>query len=306
VTIDFGKIAPYLKDPLVLIGFVLFLAFLFARQLLKSGIIPPVGAGPGAQILRLILHYGFILGVIIVLLGFGLKYRDITEHEQKTLLGLIVSELQYNLYVTSELEKNADTLSNAAETIAGVLRIERIRINYGLFPTENIDPNMDQHPDLYNIRFDWLSKSGLLDDQDELRKFREQNSAIMRMIDRTLSTVNSLGDRHASRYTIQRSAYDANLYILRKINIVDITQLSSLYAKTDAVRQQYFRIADSVAEYFNTIKSYCQHSIPDRTALGAALASERLTIRLLKDQKEELKSLRIQIQEQARRISISL
>ena len=38
--IDFEKIAPYLQDPLVLIGFVVFLFLSFARYLVKQGIFP--------------------------------------------------------------------------------------------------------------------------------------------------------------------------------------------------------------------------------------------------------------------------
>jgi hypothetical protein len=45
--IDFVKVAPYLKDPLVLIGFFLFICFLFARLLVKQRVIPPLPADIG-------------------------------------------------------------------------------------------------------------------------------------------------------------------------------------------------------------------------------------------------------------------
>jgi hypothetical protein len=76
MNIDFTKIAPYLKDPLVLIGFFLFLAFIFARYILKKGIIPPLPATLGYKILKIILLYGFLLGILLILLGFGLRYRQ--------------------------------------------------------------------------------------------------------------------------------------------------------------------------------------------------------------------------------------
>ena len=37
---SFGSLAPYLKDPLVLVGFLLLLFFGILRTLIKSGIIP--------------------------------------------------------------------------------------------------------------------------------------------------------------------------------------------------------------------------------------------------------------------------
>lgn len=295
----FEKLAPYLKDPLVLIGFMLFLAFLFSRKLLSSGIIPPIGSGRGAKVLRLLLHYGFAIGILIILLGFGLKYRDMSEQEQKTAIGLLHSELRHNAYVATELLKNTITLTNAASTVAGVLRIERLRINSGLFPAENLDTRVEENADLYNQRFDWLVTSGLLKDKTELRRFREQNAAITRTVDRTITTVMSLGDRNASRYVIQDAAYHANLPVLRKVTVVRVEDIASLYAKTSEVREKYFRIAESVIEYLTATKSYCLSDVPDRAALGAALAAERLTMRLLASQKTELQSLADEIARQA-------
>jgi hypothetical protein len=291
VTIDFSTIAPYLKDPLVLIGFFLFLSFLFARRLIASGIIPPVGAGRGAQIIRLILHYGFLFGVLVAALGFGLKYKGLSEDEQRTAIGLLTSELQHNIYVADELKKNTETLVNAAQTVSDVLRDERFQINHGLFPSDNADPGVEQNSDLYHERFEWLQTSGLLSNENELRRFREQNAAIKRTIDRTISTVRSLGDRNASRYVMSRSAFDANLPILRKITIANPEKLAGLYAKTFEEREKYFRVAESVEEYLIAVQKYCEASMPDRTQLAAVLAAERLTMRLLPEQKSNLEQI---------------
>src|SRR6516164_3019971 len=70
----FGKIAQYLANPLVLIGFVLFLAFGIHRALISSGIIPPLDQAGGSVVVRLILRYGFLLAVLLIVLGFGYAY----------------------------------------------------------------------------------------------------------------------------------------------------------------------------------------------------------------------------------------
>lgn len=288
---DFSKFAPYLKDPLVLVGFVVFVGFLFAKRLLASGIIPPVGAGRGAAIIRLLMHYGFIIGLLIVLLGFGLKYQELSESEQRAAAGIMRSELEHNAYVAGELAKNSETLFNAAMAVAGVVRMDRLKINFGLFAADNIDPSKPQNADLYNQRFEWLQTSGLLDDPEELRRFREQNAAVVRSIDRTLETVKSLGDRKAARYVINRNAYDANLPVLRKMTIFEPQRFSSLYARTAEVRETYFRVAESVEQYLVAMRAYCAFSSPDRDALGAVLAAERLTARLLPAVKADLDSV---------------
>jgi hypothetical protein len=69
---DFSKVAPYLTNPLVLIGLMLLLFFGVHRALIKSRILSPVNSTASNTIVRLLLHYGFIVALLLVLLGFGL------------------------------------------------------------------------------------------------------------------------------------------------------------------------------------------------------------------------------------------
>ena len=300
----FGKIAPYLSDPLVLVGFVLFVGLSLARALLGSDIIPPVGPGRGADIVRLLLHYGFATGLIVIVLGFGLKYRELSQIEQRNAVGLIQSELDHNLHVVGELQKNTTTLTNAALTVAEILRDERFPISSGLFPPSNINPDVEEDPDLYNKRYEWLASSGLLQDSEVVTKHTKQMDAVVRTINRTESTIRSLADRGATRYIVQRSAFDSNLPILRKVRITDTTKLAELYAQAVQIRQEYFRVADSVVEYLVAVREFCATDLPDHAELGGVLASERLTVRLLEKSSSELDALAKRIKESWRRMEL--
>lgn len=295
MTPDFAEIAPYLKSPLVLIGFCLFLAFLFARKLLTSGIIPPIGAGRGAQIIRLLLLYGFVIGVLVIVLGFGLKYRELSRERQLAAVGLVVSELQHNLYVVHELQDNTRTLVAVAMTVASVLRNPRFAINSGLFPERNITGTLKKSANLYIERYRWLIRSGLLHDRRQLHLFREQNAAIVQTIDVTISTVRSLGDQSGRRYVISEAAYDADLPILRKVTIVRTDAIGNLYAESQEARDNYYRVAASVTEYLEAVRHYCRYNVPNQAALGAALASERLTLHLLSSMRHDFRVLSIAI-----------
>jgi hypothetical protein len=90
---------------------------------------------------------------------------------------------------------------------------------------------------------------------------------------------------------MSRSAFDANLPILRKITIANPEKLAGLYAKTFEEREKYFRVAESVEEYLIAVQKYCEASMPDRTQLAAVLAAERLTMRLLPEQKSNLEQI---------------
>jgi hypothetical protein len=69
----FAKIAQYLTHPLVLIGFVLMLVFGTYKQLIKSGLLAQTSKAESSKIIKLMLQYGFWLGLIIVLTGFTLQ-----------------------------------------------------------------------------------------------------------------------------------------------------------------------------------------------------------------------------------------
>lgn len=72
----FEHIAPFLTQPLVLVGFVLMLVFSIHKQLLKAGIIPKLDKQQGGRIVELLLRYGFLLGLVMMLLGFGWKFYE--------------------------------------------------------------------------------------------------------------------------------------------------------------------------------------------------------------------------------------
>ena len=70
----FEKIGPYLKHPLVLIGFLLLLFFGIHSKLISSGIIPKLDQDGGTGILHALLAYGFIVALVLIILGFALTF----------------------------------------------------------------------------------------------------------------------------------------------------------------------------------------------------------------------------------------
>ena len=263
--IKFEQIAPYLEDPLVLIGFIVFLFLSFCRYLVKHGIFPQLEQTGALVILKLILSYGFIIGIVIIGLGFGLKYNELSKSEQLRAVSLILSELKSNKYVVSELDKNTTTLSNTSKTISSILRDDRFKILSGLFPEKNYieHVNSDDLPDLYNERMTWLEGSGLLNDQEEVRKYKEVCSAIVRTVDKTQSTLISLADSDGTRYVVSDSVWTANLDILRKIDLIDISEFAKLYSKMGELRTVYNRVSDIVPEYNLSIKDYIANQNPN-------------------------------------------
>lgn len=67
----FSKIAHYLTNPLVLVGFVLSLFFGIHKLLITSGIIKPVSTYEGSAIVKILLRYGFIIALVTILAGLS-------------------------------------------------------------------------------------------------------------------------------------------------------------------------------------------------------------------------------------------
>ncbi len=84
----FEKVAKHLTRPLVLIGFVLMLIFGIHKLIVQSGLLPQVTQQAGGEIIKLILQYGFWLGLVVAVLGFG--HSVLTSYLEKKLLSTYV------------------------------------------------------------------------------------------------------------------------------------------------------------------------------------------------------------------------
>jgi hypothetical protein len=77
----FEDIAPYLTQPLVLVGFVLFTFFGAERALLKAGLIPRLTPRAGETVMQRLMCYRFVLVLLAIVLGFSLAlYRGERGH----------------------------------------------------------------------------------------------------------------------------------------------------------------------------------------------------------------------------------
>lgn len=191
----------------------------------------------------------------------------------------------------NELHENTATLSHLATTVRDLVRTPRFRILAGRFPPENVDPQADQSQlaDLYNQRMDWLVGSGLLADPDEARRYREACGAIVRTIDLTATTVQSLGDPRWARYRVHDEVWTAQASAVQAISFTDVAQIPAPYATARDARTKYDRVARLVPEYLSGVRAFCSLPAPERAELGAALASERLTAQLLPAYEEQVR-----------------
>jgi hypothetical protein len=84
---QFEKIAPYLGNPLVVVGLCLLLFFGVHRALVKAGILAKLSQRQSSAIIRLLLKHGFAVAIITIVLGFAyglLRFQVVQkEHVQQ-------------------------------------------------------------------------------------------------------------------------------------------------------------------------------------------------------------------------------
>lgn len=310
---EFEKIAPYLQDPLVLIGFFLLLAFSFSRALLKRGVIPPLPATAGFKILKTILLYGFVIGLLLIFLGFGLKYaelrarenqareelqsrekqaqidRDIKAQKEKELheedlarqqntVALLRVELQDNLGVANELRKNTIVFLRGVQTITQTVRTPGIELLTVLFPKENVDL---QFPDgqaagLSEKAFETLETTRLHQNQLELQKFTAAANVITSSIDLQMSTLRKLADPDHTRYRFQSQVWETNLPMLRNVVVGDVPGIEGSYADLQRLRNDYDVVTQHYLEYLDALRQFFDPAkhVVNRASLHTVLSAE--------------------------------
>lgn len=279
---NFAKIAPYLEDPLVLIGFVLFLGFSFCRYLVKHKVIPELPPKFGFIILKQILLYGFLIGLLVIGLGFGLKYEKLSETEQQNAFIMLKNELRHNLTTTSELTKNMANILEKQEIVAQVLRTQGIDIFGVLFPQENVNSSPSKSvQEMVNSSFDTLVSTGLLNDELQLNRFNAAASQVNLTIDNTLSVLQSLQDKSGLRYTVNDEVWKSNLSIYRKVNTFDVTVFQKSLTEIELLRTNYDVTVNHAIDYLATVKEFFSPgNTITRQSLYKVLSKERFSFEM--------------------------
>ena len=228
----------------------------------------------------------------IIILGFGLKYRTLSIGEQNNAVELLRQEFKTNFQAVSNLAKNTEIILTLFTTVAKLLRDERIKILPLIFPAENLSLDINQKPAniLANEAMDQLASSGLLDDKLELRKVTAAGKTVADTVDKTLNTIVSISDTERKRYAITSAVWKANLPILRKVSVVDVTEFQRAYTDMTNLRNSYDVVANHVVTYLEAVREFFRpkNNTVTRSSLSKVLTVERLSVNILKKYSDDL------------------
>lgn len=276
----FHKIAPYLEEPIVLVGLVLFLFFGLARTILEAGVIPILTSRDGYRVIMRLMTYGFVLALVVIVFGSVHKYRELSEEEQKAAVKLLEQEIAGNIAVVGELQKNVENVLRNTRVVHDSLRNPGNRLLSTFFPVENTDPAVEVPASLNYAREQMAiaQAEGLFENELELTKFMQAANAISGTIGRTMQTIENLADVEGTRYRISDEAWKANLPILRKVHVVDVPAFQAIYQDMERLRANYTVSVNYAVQYLKVLQTFFSNDntsyTPER--LASVLAAERI------------------------------
>jgi hypothetical protein len=295
---SFERVAPYLKDPLVLVGFVLLLFFGITRTLFRSGLLKPVPGNKSFEILRAVMLYGFLLGVLVIGLGFGLKYRDLSDADRRSAVQLLKGEFDSNAATVEALRRNTITMLTTFQQTAQAVREPGIKTLDTLFPAENVDGGKHLPPREMAIEaLSSLLEQKLDKNKAEMAKGDAAAKVIAGTIGRTRATIVSLSDQDHERYVVSDSVWQANLPMLHRVHLSAVPEFQKAYASSRKLRSDYDVVCAALLSYIDALRTVFNPKTGiDVEVLAAALAQERQTLTLLNTYGTSLANATAQIQ----------
>ena len=280
MSIDVGGFAPYLKDPLTLIGFVVLVTFWLFGLIVRQEIIPQLSRRDGYSLVTRLVNFGMIVAMAIIVLGFGLKYGEMSSDEHRRVMQLLEEEVGANDGTLNELVLNTDHILNHFLVIATIIRDERIPVIEAMFPSTNLSSDVG-NPDISELVGEAgarLVESGLLESDQELMKANEAAVAIRSTIERVQVVLDMLADDDGKRYVIEEEVLSQHMNILRRLDEYDISGLQSHYSEWRTVRRNYDVVVGYVLEYFNEVARYMnpEEDVFRKGELRSVLTAERL------------------------------
>ncbi len=275
----FSDFAKYLGDPLVLTGFALFLFFGLANAIIRSGLLKQITAKDSFKVLSRLLLLGFIASILITVLAFGLKFRELSKADQHAAISTVQSELSANNITAVEIAGNLEVILRITKVVSQSVRDDGIQISAEFFPWENINPNSDTPTPLMLARagLQGAQDKGLLEDKLARQKFAASGQAISLAISNSREKLSSLADFDGTRYVVRRVAWESNLPIVRRVHVEDISKLEQAYTSLSSARSEYNAVLRYAIDYLDNMETFFDPSdnVVNESRLTKALTSER-------------------------------
>ncbi len=287
----FSQLVPYLKDPLIIIGLVLFLLLFLLRYLLHQQVIKQLPSQLDGPLPRWLLSHAFWLGLLLMLLGVHLKHSNLRAAEQQQARQLLGSEFKQNMATLNVFENKTRQAIQLHEQVSSALRSGDSQILKLIFPVANTLPNTELDITAsVEASFQKLKVSGWLKNPASMAQFNQDKTDIKLEVELLTSGLLALVLDENEHYVIAKEVWTHHAEVYRDMDDFDLALYEDGLIQMEELRDSHVSVLNQSAEFFSVVNDFMARS----TFLGnrdvyEILSQERHSYQLLIIYADELK-----------------
>ncbi len=214
-----------------------------------------------AELPRKVLKNGFLLGLLVTVLGITLKYHQLNKAEQSHALNLIQTEINNNLTTIQQLSQNTQTLLDSHQTISNALRSGDSRIMKLLFPTtEQTADKATQLSQKVEKSFAVLKESNLLKNKTAMNVFNSNKNQINTALNLINQTLASMQDPAGEKYAIKTQIWQNHKEVIAQLDDFDMNAFENSLNSMHALKSQYNQALKDNSDYFFEVSNFAEHN----------------------------------------------
>lgn len=279
---------PYVTSPLVIVGVVLILAFVVFDWLVKREVVSALPGFFETQAGGLLKKHGYLIGVLVALLGLVVTSNALTAAEQKHAQAMIQSEYQKNVELLNQWKQNTARLTQAHREVTERLYGSDNEVLATVFPkiSQRGDFKISQWVD---TAFGELHDNKVLKNQSKMKQFNKYKEANKGFIHQQLGI---LSDIQGEDGVIEKVIWEAHQDIFAGIDGKNPAAITASYQQMKQTRQRFNAVIHQTEIYFSEVKDFLgRGSFISNVDVYEVIEKERANRKVLQQFSKELNAI---------------
>ncbi len=283
----------YLNSVWVILGLLMIAGFFAFKFLLKTQRIQDLPGFFDTPAGVFLLNRGYMLGVLLIILGVFLKYNALTKAEQQHAQMMIATEYRANAEAIQSLTDNIQSLIDSHQQVSQRLYSEDNDILAILFPAESRQNEASLPVNkLVESAFKKLKDSNLMNNQAAMVKFNAFKSKFKPFINQHINDLKAMEDPNNIDYPIKQSYWDAHKDIFADIDGKNPSEIAASIEQMKSIRVEYLAVLKQAEAYLAQVKSFVgRDSFISNGDIYETIKIERESLQRLTEFYTELKAM---------------
>jgi len=296
----FSSVMPYFTDPLIWFGIILLLLFLLIKYLVNHDIITQLPPWSETGLAKRTLKHGFLLGILVIFLGFGFKNHELNKEKQKLALNLFQTEINNNLKTIEQLSKNTQQLLESHQFVSDTLRATDSEIMRLLFSDTHESSNkVNQLNKQVEAAFKSLQESNLLKNKTAMNAFNATKNQINGTIYPVNESLKSMQVSMDEKHVIQTQIWQNHKDIIVQFDNFNSETFEHNLEAMHLLMNQYSQALKDSGDYFREVSKFIErNTFIGNGAVFRVLSKEKQSFLLLSSLNTDMKAALLKLNHQ--------